>query len=121
MKFNVRDIITEVKIVFESLIKTKKCNTENWTSLYKFKPIEKLLNTKICITKTNYPYLTTGKIYEIKDGRFKDDEGFKYPLYFPLVDIEDLKTYFRVEEKRKDGITIEFVEVVEQEEKKWEK
>ena len=84
------------------------------------------LNTKICITKINGGTpandLTVGRIYEIKDGCFRDDKGYKYPLGEPIHDIDDLRDYIRMSgNERKYGrnpshynsAIIEFVEVVE--------
>lgn len=80
----------------------------------------KYLNTSIVITNNgNSQLLTVGKIYEIKGGRFVADDGRTYPLYNPLIDIEDLNGYFAHEGyKRRDGSdftrdTVEYVEIKE--------
>ena len=78
-----------------------------------------LLNTRICITRRTGPYnLTVGKIYEIKDGRFQDDDGTRFPIDDPITDIEDLKRYFSGEPCRTNGrrgcyAKTEFVEIVD--------
>ena len=78
-----------------------------------------LLNTRICVTRTKTgSFLTVGRIYEIKDGRFKNDNGNAFPIVNPITDIEDLKRYFSGELCRANGRRgcyqkTEFVEVVE--------
>lgn len=39
--------------------------------------------------------LTKGKIYEVKNGKFKDDDGDIFPMSEELLNEEDLKKYFR--------------------------
>ena len=104
---------------------TAKCSPEDEFDFYTGAKIAfnrlmkpQLLNTKICITKSCTMALKIGKIYEIKDGRFKDDESNEFPKHDPLVDIEDLRLYFTYSGKRKcDRIgcygDVNFVEVVE--------
>lgn len=69
-------------------------------------PKPQFLNTKICITDkpTRISDITVGKIYEIKDGRFLDDRGETYPMFFKFKDIDNVKNYFG---------RAKFVEVVE--------
>lgn len=38
--------------------------------------------------------LTKGKIYEVKNGKFKDDDGDIFPMFEELLNEEDLKKYF---------------------------
>lgn len=38
--------------------------------------------------------LTKGKIYEVKKGKFKDDDGDIFPVFEELLNEEDLKKYF---------------------------
>lgn len=61
---------------------------------------KELLNCKIVITKTTKSLLfddtcnlTVGKIYEIKDGKFTNDIGGKFPIGRALTSIDDLKKY----------------------------
>lgn len=80
-----------------------------------------LLNTKIRITDVTFTPigcgLTVGKIYEVKDGKFTNDEGDTYPLYDPLHDIEELRGYLAYNGqsgiKHYAPVGIYFVEVVE--------
>ena len=51
------------------------------------------LNCRFVVLKDVYN-LTKGKIYEIKNGRFKDDEGGYFPNSEPLKNKNDLKDYF---------------------------
>ena len=51
---------------------------------------KKLYNGKVVCVETKNMYLTTGKIYEFKDGVSKYDDGDKFPLHKPPVD--SLKT-----------------------------
>lgn len=51
------------------------------------------LNCRFVVLKDVYN-LTKGKIYEIKNGRFKDDEGGYFPNNEPLKNKNDLKDYF---------------------------
>ena len=97
------DFYTGAKIAFGMLVEESK---------------PKLLNVDICITETSADCLTVGKIYKIRDGKFKDNYGCWYPHINPLVDIEDLKRYFSGKRCRKYGRSgsfsiTEFVEVVE--------
>ncbi len=43
--------------------------------------------------KSNQSWFTTGKIYEIKDGKITDDDREKYPLSNFLENIDQLKAY----------------------------
>lgn len=75
----------------------------------------KVLNTRICITNANgYDRLTVGKIYEIKDGKFTDDDGSIWPITHAIRDMDDLKKYLTpgpyIHYCPRE---IEFVEVVE--------
>ena len=73
-----------------------------------FKP--KYYTGKICITKVLCGPLTVGKIYEVKAGKFKANDGNYYPQWGePVKNVEDLKKYFN---DRTSSI-VEFVEVVE--------
>lgn len=38
--------------------------------------------------------LTKGKIYEVKNGKFKNDDGDIFPMFEELLNEEDLKKYF---------------------------
>lgn len=53
-----------------------------------------LLNCKFTVVK-DVGGLTKGKIYEVKDGKFKDDDGDICPVSKELLNEEDLKKYFR--------------------------
>lgn len=55
---------------------------------------EKPLNCKIAIVSTDSPSLTVGKIYEIKDGYFRNDYDQCYPLIEPLHNEDELREYF---------------------------
>ena len=84
---------------------------------------KELLNCKICVTKIDgdCTFLTVGKIYEIKDGLFINDNGSQYPAdrgcfcpRSPLESVDDLKKYFSKETKGcYTWATIDFVVVVE--------
>lgn len=98
------DFMTGAKLAFERLTSTRE-----------------LLNTKICITDIPFTpstcHLTVGKIYEVKDGKFTNDEGDIYPLCDPLHNIEELRGYLahngQSEIKYYASVGINFVEVVE--------
>lgn len=52
------------------------------------------LNCKICITTSTDDDLTVGKIYDIVDGKFKDNTGEEYPFWAKRIkDIEELREY----------------------------
>lgn len=53
-----------------------------------------LLNCKFTVVK-DIDGLTKGKIYEVKNGKFKDDDGDICPMSEKLLNEEDLKKYFR--------------------------
>lgn len=53
-----------------------------------------LLNCKFTVVK-DINGLTKGKIYEVKNGKFKDDDGDICPMSEKLLNEEDLKKYFR--------------------------
>lgn len=53
-----------------------------------------LLNCKFTVVK-DIDGLTKGKIYEVKNGKFKDDDGDIFPMSEELLNEEDLKKYFR--------------------------
>lgn len=78
---------------------------------------KELLNCKICITKIDgfSCSLTVGKIYEIKDGHFINDDGDPFPLTYSHIEtVDDLKRYFkRGTHGRYAMATIDFVVVVE--------
>lgn len=98
------DFMTGAKLAFERLTSTRE-----------------LLNTKIRIT--NVPFtpiacrLTVGKIYEVKDGKFTNDQGDIFPLYSSLHNIEELRMYLTNDGqpgiKHYTSVSINFVEVVE--------
>lgn len=50
-------------------------------------------NFNVRCVKSNQDWFTTGKIYEIKNGKITDDDGEKYPLSNFLENIEQLKVY----------------------------
>lgn len=52
------------------------------------------MNCKFTVVK-DVGGLTKGKIYEVKDGKFKDDDGDICPMSKELLNEEDLKKYFR--------------------------
>jgi len=51
------------------------------------------LNCKFLVTEY-VDGLTENKVYEVKDGKFEDDDGDKYPLKDKLYSVNDLKNYF---------------------------
>lgn len=53
-----------------------------------------LLNCKFTVAK-DIDGLTKGKIYEVKNGKFKDDDGDICPMSEELLSEEDLKKYFQ--------------------------
>lgn len=53
-----------------------------------------LLNCKFTVVK-DINGLSKGKIYEVKNGKFKDDDGDICPMSEKLLNEEDLKKYFR--------------------------
>lgn len=53
-----------------------------------------LLNCKFTVVK-DIDGLTKGKIYEVKNGKFKDDDGDICPISEELLSEEDLKKYFQ--------------------------
>ena len=99
------DFETGAKIAFDRLINV---------------PEEKpLLNTKICIVKGDYMFIT-GHIYEIIDGKIKNLDTLHelFPIMGRFNTINDVKDYFSPKGLRKtgetwSGQTIEFVEVIE--------
>lgn len=67
---------------------------------------KKYLNAKICIVETKSIFLTTGKIYEIKNGMWNYDDGHLLPYDHPIEDLEDLANYFGgINRERKSGST----------------
>lgn len=50
-------------------------------------------NFKVRCAKAVHSWFTTGKIYEIKDGKITDDDGEFYPLSKRLENIEELRGY----------------------------
>ena len=77
----------------------------------------KVYNGKFVVTAPAKD-LTVGRIYEIKDGYFTNDEGKRFPSIAPIEDLDDLKDYFLMAgyHTRKRGYNwngVEFVEVVE--------
>lgn len=52
-----------------------------------------LLNCKFTVVK-DIDGLTKGKIYEVKNGKFKDDDGDIFPVFEEFLNEEDLKKYF---------------------------
>lgn len=64
----------------------------------------KYYNGKVVCVKSTISSLTVGKIYEVKDGQFKDDDGDVMPLYNGRIkSFEDFDTCF----------VSEFIEIVE--------
>ena len=99
---------TGCKIAFERLTGTKT-------------PVaRKLLNTKICVLENLDDMFTKGKIYEIKDGKIKDNYGVAFPFRYSFYDMEDVKDYFSKWEDWKhifpvlfDNRGLKFIDVVE--------
>jgi len=55
----------------------------------------KYYNGKVVCVKSITPFLTVGKIYEVKDGQFKDDDGDVMPLYNGRIkSFEDFDKHF---------------------------
>lgn len=52
------------------------------------------MNCKFTVVK-DIDGLTKGKIYEVKNGKFKDDDGDICPMSEELLSEEDLKKYFQ--------------------------
>lgn len=49
-------------------------------------------NGKVVCIKTDYPWWTVGKVYNVVDGVITADDGDKYPKYgSPYVDAEDIR------------------------------
>ena len=49
-------------------------------------------NGKVVCIKTDYPWWTVGKVYNVVDGVITADDGDKYPKYGdPYVDAEDIR------------------------------
>ena len=70
---------------------------------HKTEPTPKYLNCKFTVTGlTNDAgeYITEGKVYEMIDGRFKNDLGSNWPYHDPIENECDLIAYFNG--KRKD-------------------
>lgn len=63
----------------------------------------KYYNGKVVCVKSITLSLTVGKIYEVKDGQFKDDEGCCRPYGRKMKSFSDFDTYF----------VSEFIEIVE--------
>lgn len=76
---------TGAKIAFERLIEKPEEP--------KPKKALKLLNTKIFVID-GYDDFKSGHIYEIKDGKIKDDEGWRYPLEGSFYNMDDVHKYF---------------------------
>ena len=55
---------------------------------------EKTLNMKFLCCSAWVVGLTRNKIYEIKDGKFKNDKGVEFPTDKKLYSREDLENYF---------------------------
>ena len=77
----------------------------------------KVYNGKFVVTAPAKD-LTVGRIYEIKDGYFTNDEGKRFPLSTPIEDSNDLRDYFLSSglHTRKRGYNwmgVKFIEVVE--------
>ncbi|MBQ0009121.1 MAG: hypothetical protein KBS97_02480 [Firmicutes bacterium] len=80
-------------------------------------------NGRFVVVNTKSTYLTVGKIYEVVDGCFNDDEGCNYPLDIQITSFEDLKEYLSGDEERRiksglvfphySGAHTEIIEVVE--------
>lgn len=55
-------------------------------------PEQKYYNGKVVCIKTDYPWWTVGKVYNVVDGVITADDGDKYPKYGdPYVDAEDIR------------------------------
>ena len=82
--------------------------------------VEKLLNAKICVLENSCQWFTKGAIYEIKDGKIKDNDGTVLPFGYSFYDMEDVKDYFSKQDDWKhkfpahfDPSGLKFIEVVE--------
>lgn len=102
------DFYTGCKIAFERL--TRK----------KIPVVEKPLNAKICVLENSDDEFTKGTIYEIKDGKIKDNYGNVFPFGCSFYDMEDVKDYFSKQDDWKhkfpvhfDPRGLKFIEVVE--------
>jgi hypothetical protein len=87
-KEDVFDFETGAKIAFERL--TAK------PAEPKPKKVLKLLNTKIFVIDGQGDF-ESGHIYEIKDGKIIDDEGWRYPFEGSLYNMNDVHKYFNGE------------------------
>jgi hypothetical protein len=87
-KEDVFDFETGAKIAFERL--TAK------PAEPKPKKVLKLLNTKIFVIDGQGDF-ESGHIYEIKDGKIIDDEGWRYPFDGSLYNMNDVHKYFNGE------------------------
>ena len=56
--------------------------------------IEQVYNGKIVFTRCGIEDFTVGKIYEIKDGKIRNNKGDIYPLHMKFCDFEHVKKYF---------------------------
>lgn len=55
-------------------------------------PEQKYYNGKVVCIKTDYPWWTVGKVYNVVDGVITADDGDKYPKYgAPYLDAEDIR------------------------------
>lgn len=89
--------------------------------LENYKPEEKpqLYNGKvICVDNNNNNCFTTGKIYQVVDGKITDNKHDKFPCAKPLSSFRDLEVYFGSDKKARDGVfnsktPIKFIEVIE--------
>jgi hypothetical protein len=90
-KEDVFDFETGAKIAFERLTAKPAEPAEP-----KPKKVLKLLNTKIFVID-GQGYFKSGHIYEIKDGKIIDDEGWRYPFEGSLYNMNDVHRYFNGE------------------------
>ena len=99
---------TGCKIAFERLTGTK------------IPVVGKPLNAKICVLENLDQKFTKGAIYEIKDGKIKDNDGWVFPFEYSFYYMEDVKDYFSKQDDWKhkfpvhfDPRGLKFIEVVE--------
>lgn len=59
-------------------------------------PEPELLNMKFCVVKTHNLNLTVGKIYEVKNGYFTDNDGDVFPRTKKLYTEKDLADYMNM-------------------------
>lgn len=82
------DFTTGARLAFDRLI-TPEVEPE-----HKKMP---LLNCKFAVVKSGSADLTTGRIYEVKDGKFRTDKGEFFPCARALYTFEALRKYLSSE------------------------